>query len=55
MAGYGIETRANSTFHGCLITVDVQFAKLVKKVSDRLLHSEVIINKYFIGRYYETI
>ena len=55
VAGYGIETRANSTFHGCLITVDVQFAKLVKMVSDRLLHSEVIINKYFIGRYYETI
>lgn len=55
MAEYGIETRPNSAFHGCLITVDVQFANLVKMVSARLLHCEVISNKYFIGRYYETI
>lgn len=55
MAKYGIETRPNSTFHGYLITVDVEFANLVKMVSARLLHCEVIINKYFIWRYYETI
>lgn len=55
VAEYGIETRPNSAFHGYLITVDVQFANLVKMVSARLLHCEVIINKYFIGRYYETI
>lgn len=52
MAKYGIETRPNSTFHGYLITVDVEFANLVKMVSARLLHCEVTMSLFVTNKYF---